>query len=207
MSAKRVINSSINLPVESVQTIIDVNDRRAEVGIVEAMRKSKCRSDEGVQSMNTIVTVEYDDGERRRVRRVSYEHSAFNVNSIDRRKIEKTNDLKFFRLRIELSTGVIREFTVPSYVKLFSSRRGMFIPVEYVRNRDILIDYSGNIAKVEDASPDEGFRMTDFYSISATYEIGEPAMGPSMKTLNECNFYLNGVLSNVSYNNFQKKDD
>lgn len=208
MSAKKTINASVNLPVESIQTIIDVNDKRVEVNIDEVMKKMKGKSDESIQSMNTTIVVEYDDLEKKKIGRIIYEHDTFNIESIERKKIEKTNDIKFYNVRIELNTGIVKKFIVPSYVKFYSSQRGIFIPVEYVRNRDILLDYTGNIAKIDDTELNESFKMTDFYSISTKYEVDEsPDLNESMKLLNECNFYLNGILTNISYNNFQKKED
>lgn len=55
------------------------------------------------------------------------------------------------------------------------------------------------------------FKMTDFYNINVIYEVNdvdvEDDVNNNRRHLNEsCNFYLNGILSNVSYNNFQKKD-
>ena len=208
MSAKKTINASVNLPVESIQTIIDVNDKRVEVNIDEVMKKMKGKSDESIQSMNTTIVVEYDDLEKKKIGRIIYEHDTFNIESIERKKIEKTNDIKFYNVRIELNTGIVKKFIVPSYVKFYSSQRGIFIPVEYVRNRDILLDYTGNIVKIDDTELNESFKMTDFYSINTKYEIDEsPDLNESMKLLNECNFYLNGILTNISYNNFQKKED
>lgn len=86
---------------------------------------------------------------------------------------------------------------------------GIFIPVEYVRNRDILLDYSGNIVKIDDTVLNEDFKMTDFYNINTVYEIEEYDLNDYMKVLSECNFYLNGVLTNIPYNNFQiqKKEE
>ena len=204
----RIINASVNLPVESIQTLIDINDKNVEIDINAAMKKLKEKSDESIQSLNTIVTAEYKDPEKKIFEKACYDHDTFTISSIERKKIEKTNDIKFYNVRIEFSTGIIKEFVVPSFIKFYSSQRGIFIPVEYARNKDILLDYTGNIAKIDDAVLNESFKMTDFYSINTTYELDEsPDLNEYMKILNECNFYLNGILTNIPYNNFQKKDD
>ena len=202
------INLSINLPVETVLSIIDVNDKRVEVDMKEALKRFKGKSDETMQSMNTVVTAQYKDLDLKLFEKAYYDHCTFTIYNIDRKKIERTNELKFFNVRIEFSTGKVKTFTVPSYVKFYSSQRGIFIPVEYIKNRDILIDYTGNIAKIDDAALNESFKMTDFYNIATTYEVEEsPELNEYSKILNECNFYLNGVLTNISYNNFQKKEE
>ena len=160
--------------------------------------------------MNTFITLTYNEPEKKtftyKRENVEFEHNLVNVISISCKKIEKTNDLKFFKVNVEFSTGTTKEFVVPSYVKFYSLFRGLFVPVEFVRNKDILIDYSGNIVKVEDTIPIPDFKMTNFYSIIAKYEVPTNIdLNEYSKRLNDCNFYLNGILTTISYNNFQKK--
>ena len=207
MGTRTSISTSINLPVESLQTIVDVNDSRVEIDINEAMKRSKGKSDESIQSMNAIAFSTYKDIEKKKFDHAVIEYSTFNINEINRRKIERTNEIKFYDVKIEFCTGIVKEFTVPSYVKFYSSQRGIFVPVEYVRNRDILLDYTGNIAKINDTVLNESFKMTDFYNMNVVYDIEEYDLNEYMKVPSECNFYLNGVLTNTPYNNFQKKED
>ena len=77
-----------------------------------------------------------------------------------------------------------------------------YIPVEFLKSRDILLDVSGRMVKIEDAEVIEDFEMTNYYNIKVAYEKDENNETQKIWF----NFYLNGILANVSYNNFQKKD-
>ena len=74
--------------------------------------------------------------------------------------------------------------------------------MEFLKSRDILLDVSGRMVKIEDAEVIEDFEMTNYYNIKVAYENDENNETQKIWF----NFYLNGILANVSYNNFQKKD-
>lgn len=212
---KEVFSTSVNLPVESLLTVIDVDDKNVEVDVEKAMKKLRSGNCDSIRSMNTqfdVVKSRNETWNNPIPEKVNLTNDIFNITRIDRRKIERTNELKFFKAAIEFSTGKTMEFIIPSYVKLFSYTRGIFVPIEYVRNRDILIDYTGNIAKIADAELVEDFQMTDFYNINVAYDQvkldiveGTPEEEVRKKINESYNFYLNGVLANISYNNFKKK--
>ena len=61
---------------------------------------------------------------------------------------------------------------------------------------------SFNLVKIEDAEVIEDFKMTNYYNIKVAYEKDENNETQKIWF----NFYLNKILANVSYNNFQKKD-
>lgn len=126
MSANKTINASVNLPVESIQTIIDVNDKGVEISIEDAMKRFKRKSDESLQSMNAMIFVTYKEVEKKNFEKANIEYSVFNITDIERKKIEKTNDIKFYNVRLEFATGIIKKFVVPSYVKFYSSQRRNF---------------------------------------------------------------------------------
>ena len=213
MDAERKnMNATINLPVQSVISILDADDKNVEVDIEKAM--AKCKTNSPLHTVNTRVFVDIEKQAANKGQRIfdltqiKMTHELCDIIRIDRRPIEKTNDIKFFSIRLEFSTGETRSFVLPSYAKFYSSMRGQFFPVEYVRNRDILLDYSGNIVKVDDTKLIEDFKMTDYYSIHLIYRNDDNAREEGFNPVNEYNFYLNGVLTNIAYNNFNisKKD-
>ncbi len=201
-------NVSVNLPVETILTLIDIDDKEVEVDINDIVKKFKNnkQNDQKIRTLNTYITANYKETDKRTFEDAILEYDTFTITNIDRKKIENTNEIKFYDIKLEFSTGIIKKFVVPSYVKFYSSHRGLFIPAEYVRNRDILIDYTGNMVKIDDAKLNESFTMTDFYSITVNYDIADFDLNDYQKRLSDSNFYLNGVLTNISYNNFQKKD-
>ena len=70
----------------------------------------------------------------------------------------------------------------------------MFIAVEHLKSRDILVDYSFKMVKVEDAEEIKDYQMPEeYWNIKVAYDEDEGM-----------NFYLDGILANVSYNNFNK---
>lgn len=208
---KKTIATSVNLPVENISTIIDVDSPSVEINIEDAIKKLKGGA---LRSMNAVITVnnfsEMQNPRNLNLKNIDIDYDLFQITKIERKKIEKTNDIKFFKSTVEFANGLTKMIIAPSYIKLYSSRRGCFIPIEFVRNRDILLDYTGNMVKISDAELVD-FKMTDFYNINVVYEIEEVDVDADInnnrKHLNEnCNFYFNGILANVSYNNFQKKD-
>lgn len=187
---------STNLPVESVLTIIDIDNKNVEIPIEDAIKKIKNST---IFSLNTTVNAENDFNNR-------FEHDSLQIAKIDRKNIEKTNDLKFFNVVVEFSNCLTRSFIVPSYVKFYSLTRNAFTAIENIKNRDVLVDYTGQIVKILDPELVPDFEMTDFYNIITIYNSVEQNEHSNKKSTGDYNFYLNGILSSVSYNNFQKKD-
>lgn len=212
---KKSIATSINLPVESVKTIIDVDDRGVEIPISDALnifvsQNDKDGDDVKIRTMNSIAYVpsEYVDQRSIPLDVIEVEHDDVNIVNIKKRQIEKTNDLKFFKVKLTFINDLTREFIVPSFVKFYSSRTGSFVPVEFLRSRHILTDYTGNIVKADDSELVEDFKMTDYYTIKVVYDLEEKNLDEAKEKALPCtcNFYLNGVLANVAYNNFQIKE-
>lgn len=134
-------------------------------------------------------------------------HDDCSIISIKKNPIEKTNDIKFYKIKIEFYNGIKKELIVPSYVKFYSMLLGTFVTAEKVRARHILMDYGGAPIKAEDAELIENFKMTNYYGIKVSYEIPIDFMDGDKPKPGICNFYLDGVLANVSYNNFQMKEE
>jgi len=179
------------------------------LGSGDAIEKLKAqRSDENIRSVNTKVEVNPNGNGVESDVNIDFEkdvnliEEVFYINKIERRRIERTNEIKFFRADVEFANGIQKSFIVPSYVKFYSSRRGIWVPVEFIRNRDILLDYTGRIVKIADTVQIEDFVMTDYYSIKAAYEVSSEDT-----SFKDMNFYLNGILANISYNNFNKREE
>jgi hypothetical protein len=201
----KIMTASINLPVECLNTIIDVDDRRFEVPIQDAIKKMEDENVSYIRSYNTLVTIPEEMENKKYVENeyISISNGCYFVNKIERKHVEKTNELRFFKLYVEFADGRTNTYVFPSFVKFYSMHKGTFIPVEFLKSRDLLYDYSGRMIRIEDAEEVTDFELTDFYNIKIAYE-------KDVETYDDrkiwFNFYINGILANVSYNNFQIKD-
>lgn len=207
---KKVVVTSINLPVQCIKSIININDSRVEMPIKEALNlfagpKDKNSDDFKIKSMNTIINVPFEYKNQRVIpfEAIDVKNDVFSIINIQKNHIIKTNDIKFFKIKFTFANENVKEFIVPSFVKFYSSRIGLFVPAEFIKSRHILLDYTGNMVKATDAELVENFVMTDYYSIKTAYELDDSDENNELS----CNFYLNGILANISYNNFKMKDD
>lgn len=201
----KIMTASINLPVECLNTIIDVDDRRFEVPIQDAIKKMQDEDVSYIRSYNTLVTIPEEMENKKYVENeyISISNGCYFINKIERKHVEKTNELRFFKLYVEFADGRTNTYVFPSFVKFYSMHKGTFIPVEFLKSRDLLYDYSGRMIRIEDAEEVTDFELTDFYNIKIAYE-------KDVETYDDrkiwFNFYINGILANVSYNNFQIKE-
>jgi len=192
----KVTTSSVNLPVGMIDTIINVDDRRMEVPIQEIADNMGEKKIEFIRSLNTLVDLpeEFENQSYVEPDYIKIDHSYSYINNVEKRKIGETNQLKFYKLHLEFANGIVKDMILPSYVKFYSSHKGMFIPVEHLKSRDILVDYAFRMVKIEDAEEVPDYQLPEeYWNIKVAYDEDEGM-----------NFYLNGILANVSYNNFNK---
>lgn len=201
----KIMTASINLPIECLETIINVDDRRFEVPIQDAINKLQEEGVNYIKSYNTLVTIPEEMENKKYVEDeyISISNGSYFVNKIERKPVEKTNDLRFFKLDLEFADGRTKSYVFPSFVKFYSMHKGTFIPVEFLKSRDLLYDYSGRMVRIEDSEEISDFKLTDFYNIKIAYEKDIENFDDRKIWFN---FYINGILANVSYNNFQIKD-
>ena len=200
----KIMTASINLPVETLETIVDAENRMFEVNVKDAIEKLNTEGVDYIKTINTLVSIPEEMENRKYVEPeyITITNGTYFINKIEEKQIEKTNELKFFKIDFEFYNGIKKSYIIPSFVKFYSSHKEQIIPVEFLKSRDILLDVSGRMVKIEDAEVIEDFEMTNYYNIKVAYEKDENNETQKIWF----NFYLNGILANVSYNNFQKKD-
>ena len=215
MSEKaKTITSSVNLPITNVYTVVNVEDRRFEVPITEIINEFNEKKIEFIKTMNTIVKV--DDSVEIGTKFVkpefiSMEHDISYINNIEKRIINEENmkylkeNIKFYNISVEFSSGKTMNLTVPSYVKFYSMHKGQFIPAEQIKNRDILMELGGKMIKVNDAEQAINYKIpNEYYNIKVTFE----RQYDEDEGIKEYpNLYLNGILVSVAYMNFNKSFD
>lgn len=210
----KTITSSVNLPTSNLYTIVDVDDRRFEIPIKEAIEKFNEKKIEFIKTMNTTVIVDEVTPEMSKYVKPEYIHMDHNIsyiNNIEKRIINEENmkylkeNIKFYNISLEFYTGKVMNLTVPSYVKFYSMHKGIFLPVEQLKNRDILMDISGRMVKVTDAELATDYTLpNEYYNIKVTFD----RQYDEDEGIKEYpNLYLNGILVNVAYMNFNKTFD
>lgn len=192
--------TTVNLPVQSIHTIIDIDDPRLEIPIEEAMNRfSEGKGSTTIRSLFSepaIVASSF-----RKDKNVDYNYGISYINKITKKYTDVTNpDIKYFDVKVKYFNDRVFNFLVPGYVKFFSRTLNIFVPVENMKKSDVLVDYAHNIVQmlkktelgVEGNPPVP--EISDYYSIRLSNEKAEILVP----------FYFNGILSHVYYNDFQK---
>ena len=192
--------TTVNLPVQSVHTIIDIDDPRLEIPIEEAMNRfSEGKGSTTIRSLFSepvIVASSF-----RKDKNVDYNYGISYINKITKKHTDVPNpDIKYFDVKVKYFNDRVFNFLVPGYVKFFSRTLNIFVPVENMKKSDVLVDYAHNIVQmlkktelgVEGNPPVP--EISDYYSIRLSNEKAEILVP----------FYFNGILSHVYYNDFQK---
>ena len=209
----KTITSSVNLPTSDLSTIVNVDDRRFEVPINEVIEDFNEKKVEFIKTMNTTVIVDEVTEMSKYVKPeyIHMNHDISYINNIEKRIINEENmkylkeNIKFYSISLEFATGKTMDLTVPSYVKFYSMHKGAFIPVEQLKNRDILMELGGRMVKVSDAELATDYEIpNEYYNIKVTFD----RQYDEDEGIKEYpNLYLNGVLVNVAYMNFNKSFD
>ena len=210
----KLITSSVNLPIDIINTLVNVDDRRLEVPISEMINDFEEKKIEFIRTMNTTVDVDIPSSlEYSKYIPSDYiqiNHGVSYINSIEKRTINEVNmnlvknALKFYKIEVEYGDGRVKELIVPSYVKFYSMHKGEFTPVEQLKNRDILYEIGDRMVKVSDAELVENYEIPkEYYNIKVTFErqFEDDEVKESPKYPN---LYINGILVNVAYYNFNK---
>lgn len=192
--------TTVNLPVQSVHTIIDIDDPRLEIPIEEAMNRfSEGKGSTTIRSLFSepaIVASSF-----RKDKNVDYNYGISYINKITKKHTDVTNpDIKYFDVKVKYFNDRVFNFLVPGYVKFFSRTLNIFVPVENMKKSDVLVDYAHNIVQMlkktelgVEGNPSVP-EISDYYSIRLSNEKAEILVP----------FYFNGILSHVYYNDFQK---
>ena len=209
----KTITSSVNLPTTNLFTIVNVEDRRFEIPIKEAIENFNEKKIEFIKTIGTTVKIDESLEFNKYVKPelIEMNHNISYINNIEKRIINKENmkylkeNIKFYNISVEYSDGRKMDLTVPSYVKFYSMHKGSFIPVEQLKNRDILMSLGEKMVKVNDSELALNYDLpNEYYNIKVTFE----RQYEEEENIKEYpSLYLNGILVNVAYMNFNKSFD
>lgn len=206
----KTITSSVNLPTTNLFTIVNVEDRRFEIPITEAIQEFNEKKIEFIKTIGTTVKVDeaFELNKYVKPEFINMKHDISYINNIEKRIINEENmkflkeNIKFYNISLEYSDGRKADLTVPSYVKFYSMHKGAFLPVEQLKNRDILMELGEKMIKVNDAELAKNYDLpNEYYNIKVTFE----RQYEESENIKEYpSLYLNGILVNVAYMNFNK---
>jgi hypothetical protein len=175
---------TVNLPVDSIHTIINIDDPRIEVPIEELIESMKTDGDKPVRSMYSTPNIDE--------KIITYEHDISYVTKLTKAAINDTNAIKYFKLHVKYFPSEKEvDIILPSFVKLFSRTAKSYVPVEFARKSDILTSYTTDIVQILSNEPIEEYEPKEYYSVQL-----------SSNKDNIITFYLDGILCNVYFNNF-----
>ena len=131
----KIMTASINLPVETLETIVDAENRMFEVNVKDAIEKLNTEGVDYIKTINTLVSIPEEMENRKYVEPeyITITNGTYFINKIEEKQIEKTNELKFFKIDFEFYNGIKKSYIIPSFVKFYSSHKGQFIPVEFLK--------------------------------------------------------------------------
>ena len=178
--------NTINLPIETFKSIINIDDKNVLVSVESIMNFLKNNTDKSIRSMYTIPDVINKE--------LVFNHDISYITKLTKQNITNTNDIKYYEIIVKFYNEKEITFIFPGYVKLFSKTAKNFIPVEFIKKTDVLVDYQGyNIYVL--ANNFVNFEPTEYYNIQIN------------SNTENAPFYVNGILSYVYYNNFQKLEE
>lgn len=181
---------TVNLPVESLTSIINIDDVRVLTPVEEMVESFTKDSKQNIRSMFSIPDINE--------KIVKYTHEISYITDCTKNEIKKTNEIRYFKIRVKyFPSETEKDLILPSYVKLFSRTAKSYVPVEFIRKSDILTDYTGNIVQVLANEQDTEFKPTEFYSIKLSVANNNYPI----------TFYLDGIFANVFYNSFELDEE
>ena len=181
---------TVNLPVETLTHIVNIDDTRVLVPTTDVKQFSMETSNDAkpIRSMYGIPVVNdklVDFGTE-----ISY------LTQFVKSNIKETNAVRYFKLRIRFFPSEKEvDMIIPSYVKLYSRTAKSYVPVEFARKSDILVDYTGNITQILSNELIEDYNPTEYYSLKVSVNNPEHLI----------TFCFNGILANVCFNDFDIK--
>ena len=180
----------VNLPVETLSNVINIDDPRVLVPIEELVAEFSKEKDKIVRSM--YATPDLTE------KVIKFNTDIAYITQCERKEIVKTNNIRYFKIHMKYFPSE-KEFDIilPSYVKLFSRTAKSYVPAEFIRKSDILVDYTGNIVQVFTNEQIFDFEPTEYYSLKLNVNNSKTPI----------TFYVAGIFANVCYNDFNLKEE
>lgn len=187
--------TTINLPVGTIHTIVNIDDPRVNIPIEDAFEQfNKLDDKTKFRSMETTVEVKDKQKGDQEFKVLDFKHDINYIERFKRLPILNPINVTYYKTLIRYCNEQEYEIIIPSYVKLYSATTRQLVPIEYINKSDILYDYRGYNAQLREIEETD-FKPTEFWNMV-------------IRTPNDLsmNFYFDGLLGYVSYINFTKEN-
>ncbi len=188
--------STINLPVKSINNIVDVDNRMLIVSMddaiknLETLAKAKDDRPTGIRTLAATPTCHGTT--------TSYKYEYCFINKINKKPIQFVKpDVKYWYVTFKFSTEKTIRVLVPGFVKFYSTNSMSFVPVEFMKKSDLLVDTQEHMVQVvnkEEVIGSEALELNkdEYYNIIINSNNDNYMM----------QFYFNDILSCITYNNY-----
>ena len=188
--------STINLPTKSIENIVDVDNRMLIVSMDDAIKNleelAKAKDDRptGIRTLAATPTCHGST--------TSYKYEYCFINKITKKPIQFVkSEVKYLWVTFKFYTERTIRVLVPGFVKFYSTNSMSFVPVEFMKKSDLLVDTHERMVQVINKEEVEG---------SEALEIGKDEYYNIIVNSNNDNymmqFYFNDILSCITYNNY-----
>lgn len=197
--------TTVNLPVETVVDFIDVNDQNVEVPIIDTIKHLETKSITSMWANPEILGHE-----------IEWNVQVFTLNKIYKNICKETmkeqmfgdvikSSVKYFDLTVKYFNDIRRTFLVPGFVKFFSKTTKTFVPIEFLKKTDLLVDHALRDVQMVQKKERTDFSMIgkDYYSF--TIFADEPQKNDMKEDIHTYGnqFYLNQILAMAYFYNYE----
>ena len=187
--------TTINLPVGTIQSIVNIDDPRVNIPIEDAFNFMQSTNDDKklIRGMESTVELKSKTNNNQEFNVLNFKHDINYIVKLRKLPILNPINVTYYKVLIRYFNEKEYETIIPSYVKFYSATTKQLVPIEYINKSDILYDWQGFNAQVRELEETD-FKPTEYYNmiINSPNDIS-------------MNFYFNGILGYVSYINFSKE--
>ena len=218
--------ATINLPVECIHDVVNVDNPCIRVPLNEQIADMDKRKNDKFRSIFATFKKEVNranneweenseepwradrrwpakrgETQEKPTRREYFMKCTHDLNNISlvsnfvKKPIVKTYDLEYYKLTVRYCNGIEESMIVPTYVRFYSTILQSFINVKFLKTaKDVLLDYTNDLVQIISVDKVEDFNPTEYYQFQVMMDSPRG------------NFFLNGLLVTIPFNNFELSD-
>lgn len=188
--------STINLPVKSINNIVDVDNRMLIISIdkaINTLNELANAKDDRPTGIRTLATYPTCHGSY-----TSFKYEYCFINKITKKPIQYVNsNIKYWWVTFKFASDNSIRVLVPGFVKFYSLNNMSFVPVEFMKKSDLLVDTQERMVQVinkEEVTAEEALELNkdEYYNIIINSNNDNYML----------QFYFNDILSSITYNNY-----
>lgn len=188
--------STINLPIKSLNNIVDVDNRMLVVSMetaINTLNELAAAKDDRPTGIRTLATTPTCHGTK-----TTFKYDYCFINKIIKKPILfVNNEIKYWWVTFKFSTEKVIRVLVPAFVKFYSLNSMAFVPVEFMKKSDLLVDTQEHMVQVinkEEVTGEEALEVgkDEYYNIIVNSNNENYML----------QFYFNDILSCITYNNY-----